>query len=155
MLLTDGNNFVLYTFDARKRVHQRLHWGFDNIIEASLYLEDFIKKLAADNPVERGYDPSADMRPDAEPGARSGTPEAHQGPGQPFDAPLGMEQDAVHHGASFGSSSQAPAARFSELREAAVEEALRLARFHPIVTAHYGLPPYPKPAYHDLPLYST
>ena len=33
----------------------------------------------------------------------------------------------------------------TEMQDADMQEALRLARFHPWVTAVYGLPPYAKP----------
>lgn len=64
VLLTDGNIHVLYINNPRLDVHQRLYWDFDNIFHAANYLEDLVKKLAADNPAPCGYDPTEEDDPD-------------------------------------------------------------------------------------------
>ena len=58
VLLTDGNIHVLYIYNPRVDMHQQLYWRFDRILDAAMYLEALVKKLAASNPVRRGYDPS-------------------------------------------------------------------------------------------------
>jgi len=52
-----------------------------------------------------------------------------------------------HHGTSRTATSMSLGQRhcLTEMQDADMQEALRLARFHPCVTAVYGLPPYAKP----------
>ena len=57
-----------------------------------------------------------------------------------------------HHGTSrtVGSSSLCQQHGLTEIQDADMQDALRLARFHPCVTAVYGLPSYAKPTSYGL-----
>lgn len=135
VLLTDGNIHVLYINNPRLDVHQRLYWDFDNIFHAANYLEDLVKKLAADNPAPCGYDPTEEDDPDPQGDASMRDfpppdyyehslerPSSEAGPGRAQRSP--SASDSRRHRQSVYSS---------ELRDAGLQEALRLARFHPVV----------------------
>ena len=151
VLLTDGNIHVLYIYNQKAKMHQRLYWGFDRILDAALYLEDLVKQLAACNPLPRGYDPSLpdDPLPRGDTGMRDPPPDddedmpeqppTESGPGRAQRSP--SASDSHSHQQSVHSE---------EWRDAEREEAFRLAMFHPVVTTTIGLPPYPKPRKYDL-----
>jgi len=161
VLLTDGNIMILYTHNNKRKAHQRMYWGFDQILDASIYLEELVKRIAFDNPLMPGYVPGQDDQPDS-----------HDGPGTDLGGP-NMNHDSFVHDdidTTMTGTEQAPASlrtagsmslsrshcqqgskvHIDELHDAEMQEALRLARFHSCVTTVYGLPKYAKPKSYGL-----
>ncbi|CAL8467349.1 g6886 [Coccomyxa elongata] len=156
VLLTDGNIHVLYIYNRRRNDHQRLYWSFDNILDAAIYLEALVKKLAAANPAPHGYDPNEPDDADAEgdAGMRDLPPDYHEhSPEQPSSEAGSSHAQGTPSVSDSHHHRHQQSVYSSELRDAELQEALRLARFHPVVANVYGLPSYPKPQYYDLPLY--
>ena len=162
VLLTDGNNMALYIHNARRNKHQRMYWGFGQILAASCYLAELVKQIARDNPARQPYIVGHDDQPESpqDPGTE------HEGPGT---TPEGhsMEHDESKHNASDNDNSTTNAESNSgtprttgpvsmnqhwltDMQDAEMQEALRIARFHPCVTAVYGLPRYPRPKAYGL-----
>ena len=151
VLLTDGNIHVLYIYNPRVGMHQQLYWSFDRIVDAAMYLEALVKKLAASNPVQHGYDPSVPDDPlsqDNNTGMRDPPPVHDEDmPEQPSSE---AGPYAQHSPSSSDSHSHQQSVQSEEWRDAELKEALRLAMFHPVATTLLGLPPYPKPRKYDL-----
>ena len=156
VLLTDGNIMVLYTHNTKLNAHQRMYWDFGQIVDASLFLEELVKQIALNNPLMRGYIPGQDDQPDSPeaPGTGHGGPSTdHLKPSMDHDECEQNDKDTPwtnaeqHHGTSRTATSMSLGQRhcLTEMQDADMQEALRLARFHPCVTAVYGLPPYAKP----------
>ena len=161
VLLTDGNIMILYVHNTKLSAHQRLYWDFGQILEASIYLEELVKQIALNNPLMRAYIPGQDDQPEPreDPGREHG--------GRHTDhADLGMDDDECerddkgfpmtsakqHHGTSRSAASRSLGQRhcLTEMQDADMQEALRLARYQPCVTAVYGLPSYAKPCSYGL-----
>ena len=158
VLLTDGNNMALYIHNARLDEHQRMYWGFGQILDASCYLAELVKQIARDNPARQPYNIGHDDRPESP--QDLGT--EHEGPGTtPEEHSMG--HDESKHNASDNdnsvtnveSNSGTPTRTtrpmsmnqqwLSDMQDAEMQVALRVARFHPCVTPVYGLPRYSKP----------
>ena len=77
VLLTDGNIMVLYAHNNRLKAHQRMYWYSDQILDASICLEELVKQIASDNPLMPGYVPGQDDQPDSYggPGMDQGSPD--------------------------------------------------------------------------------
>ena len=128
VLLTDGNNMVLYFHNARHSAHVRMYWDFDQILDASMYLEELVKHIALKTPL---------------------MPSCVLGQKDQLDPP---EDPGMEHGASCtdavttcstgaGPMSLCQQHCLTETQHADLQEALRLARSHPCVIALYGHPP--------------
>ncbi|KAL0034281.1 hypothetical protein WJX77_006971 [Trebouxia sp. C0004] len=161
VLLTDGNIMILYAHNTKLSAHQRLYWDSGQILEASLYLEELVKQIALNNPLMRAYIPGQDDQPEPheDPGRERGGPHTDH-------ADLGMDGNECerddkgtpmtnaeqHHGTSRSAGSRSLGQRhcLTEMQDADMQEALRLARYQPCVTAVYGLPPYAKPSSYGL-----
>ena len=161
VLLTDGNTMVLYAHNAKLSAHQRLYWDFGQILEASIYLGELVQQIALTNPLMRAYIPGQDDQPELreEPGREHGGP--HTDPADLGRDDVECEHDdkgfsitsaKQHHGTSrtAGSTSFGQRHCLTEMQDADLQEALRLARYHPCVTAVYGLPSYAKPSSYGL-----
>ena len=156
VLLTDGNIMILYVHNTKLSAHQRMYWGFHQILDASIYLGELVKQIAMSNPLTRSYKPGQDDQPESpeDPGTE------HRGPGTDH-AELSMNFDegehdvegtpmtnAEHHHDTSRTARSMPLGQrlcLTEMQDADMQEALRLARFHPCVKAVHGLPPYAKP----------
>lgn len=154
VLLTDGNNMVLYVHNTKLNAHQRMYWDFGQILDASTYLAELVNKIALNNPLMRGYIPGQDDQPKSPKDPSTDHEGPSTDPAEPSmdqdgcehdddDAPLtNAEQD---HGTLRTARSLGLRHCLTDMQDADMQEALRLARFHPCVTAVYGLPPYAKP----------
>jgi hypothetical protein len=168
VLLTDGNVMVLYVHNKKLKAHQRMHWDFDQIVDASIFLEELVKHIALENPLMRGYIIGQDHQPDfsEDPGTEHGGPGTEHGGSGSDHVEFSMDHDECeqndqdtpstsaeqHHGSSRTATSMPLGQQYSltEMQDADMQEALRLARFHPCVTAVLGLPPYAKPNFYGL-----
>lgn len=142
VLLTDGNIMVLYIHDIRLNSHQRIYWGFGHIVDASTYLAELLKEIAFTNPVLPGYDPREDNKP------RSPEDRGTDHDEREHDVKHAPMTTAEQHQGSTTTARSVPLGQqhcLTEMQDADMQEALRLARFHPCVTAVCGLPPYAKP----------
>ncbi|BDA46435.1 hypothetical protein COCOBI_08-5280 [Coccomyxa sp. Obi] len=154
VLLTEGNINIIFIYNPRLKVVQKLYWGFEDITAAAIYLGDLVKRLDAESSVAPGYDPVEDdlHGPQGDVCMREPEPNFEHLP----------EEPSVKAGPSstppslFSSDSPChqPSVHDSEGRDAELQEALRLASYHPMVTAEFGIPPYPKPLSYDIPLHS-
>ena len=161
VLLTDGNTMILYVHNTKISAHQRMYWGFHQILDASIYLGELVKQIALSNPLTRSYIPGQDDQPASpeDPGTERGGPSTdhaelsrdldegeHDVKGTP------MTNAKKHRDTSRPARSMPLGQRLclTEMQDADMQEALRLARFHPCVKAVYGLPPYAKPNFYEL-----
>ena len=160
VVLTDGNIMVMYVHNTKLNAHQRMYWGFDQILAASFYLAELVKQIAMNNQLMRSYIPGHDDQPDSLEDPSSG----RKGP-RPDSAEPSMDHKESKHNISdnpltkassdHGVSRTAGSMSFkkqclTDMQDADMQDALRVARFHPCVTAVYGLPPYAKPTSHGL-----
>lgn len=156
MLLTDGNSMILYIYDARLNVHQRMHWDFSQIWDASIYLEELVKHIALNKSLMRGYITGRDEQPESPGDPRT----EHRGPTTDHAEPSTDHDEREHDGKETRMTnaerkhSMPGTARFTsvcprhcltEMQVADMQEALQLARFQPFVTAVYGCPLYARP----------
>lgn len=157
VLLTDGNIMVLYIHNAKLNAHQRMYWDFSQIWEASDYLAALLNHIALTSTLTQGCAPGQDHQPDS-----TENPSAdHTGPSRdPPEPGMGHDQrehdhkhnsvtqDVQDHDTSKTANHMSLGQRYhlTDMQDADMREALRLARFHPCVTAVYGLPPYAKPS---------
>ena len=160
-MLTNGNIMILYVHNTKLSAHQRMYWGFHQILDASMYLGELVKQIALRNPLSRGYIPGKDDQPESpeDPATEHGGPSTDH-------AELSMDLDEgehdvkgtpmthaePHHDTSRTARSMLLGQQLflSEMQDADMQEALPLARFHPCVKAVYGLPPYAKPKSYGL-----
>ena len=155
VLLTDGNIMIVYAHNTKLNVHQRMYWDFGQIWDASIYLEELVKQIALKHPLMRGYIPGQDDQPESprDPcteDRRSSTD--HAEPSMDHDECEHDNKDTpmtnamkTHGTSSTAGSMSLKQHRLTDLQDADMQESLRLARFHPCVTAVYGLPSYAKP----------
>ena len=161
VLLTDGNIMILYVHNTKLSAHQRMYWGFHQILDASIYLEELVKQIALSNPLTRFYIPGQDDQPDSpeDPGTEHGGPSTDhaeldvnldEGEHDVMGTPMTIAEH--YHDTSRTARSMPLGQRLclTEMQDADMQEALRLARFHPCVKAVYGLPPYSKPKSYGL-----
>ena len=130
--------------------------GTGQILDASLFLEEFVKQIALNNPLMRGYIPGQDDQPDSLEAPGTG----HTGPST-YHVKASLNHDECeqndkdtpwtnveqHHGTSRTATSMSLGQRhrLTEMQDADMQEKLRFARFDPCITAVYGLRPYAKP----------
>lgn len=161
VLLTDGNTMILYVHNTKISAHQRMYWGFHQILDASIYLGELVKQIALSNILTRSYIPGQDDQPASpeDPGTERGGPSTDR-------AELSRDLDEGEHDVKGTPMTNAKEHRdtsrparsmplgerlcLTEMQDADMQEALRLARFHPCVKAVYGLPPYAKPNSYEL-----
>ncbi|KAL0052839.1 hypothetical protein WJX82_008452 [Trebouxia sp. C0006] len=161
VLLTDGNTMIFYVHNTKISAHQRMYWGFHQILDASIYLGELVKQIALSNPLTRSYIPGQDDQPASpeDPGTERGGPSTDR-------AELSRDLDEGEHDVKGTPMTNAKEHRdtsrparsmllgerlcLTEMQDADMQEALRLARFHPCVKAVYGLPPYAKPNSYEL-----
>ncbi|KAL0052840.1 hypothetical protein WJX82_008452 [Trebouxia sp. C0006] len=76
VLLTDGNTMIFYVHNTKISAHQRMYWGFHQILDASIYLGELVKQIALSNPLTRSYIPGQDDQPASpeDPGTERGGP---------------------------------------------------------------------------------
>ena len=92
VLLTDGNIMILYVHNSKLSAHQRMYWGFHQILDASMYLGDVVKQIALSNPLTRSYIPGQDDQPESpeDPSTERGGPSTDH-------AELSMDLDEGEH----------------------------------------------------------
>ena len=155
------NIMILYVHNTKMSAHQRMYWGFHQILDASIYLGELVEQIALSNPLMRSYIPGQDDEPECpeDPGTDHGGPSTdHAELSRNFDEGehdfkgTPMTRAEAHRDTSRTAGSMPLGQRLclTEMQEADMQEALRLARFHPCVKAVYGLPPYAKPNFYEL-----
>ena len=164
VVLTDGNIMVMYVHNTKLNAHQRIYWGFDQIFAASVYLAELVKQIALNNQLMRSYIPGHDDEPEPPEDAGAGRKGPNTGPDAGPDEPSMDHEESKHDdgnnsltkvASKHGSSRTAGFVSLkqqclTDMQDADMQDALRLARFHPCVTAVYGLPPYAKPKSYGL-----
>lgn len=160
VVLTDGNIMVMYVHNTKLNAHQRIYWGFDQILAASVYLAELVKQIALNNPLMRGYIPGHDDQPESPQDLGTGRKGPNAGPDEPSmdheeskqnDSDNPLTKAGSKHGISRTAGSMPLKQQcLTDMQDADMQDALRLARFHPCVTAVYGLPPYAKPTSYGL-----
>ena len=156
VVLTDGNIMVMYVHNTKLNMHQCMYWGFDQIFAASVYLAELVKQIALNNQLTRGYIPGHDDQPESpeDPGTgrkRPDEPSMNHEESKHNDGDISLTKVASKHGISRTAGSVSLKQQcLTDMQHADMHDALRLARFHPCVTAVYGLPPYEKPKSYGL-----
>ena len=160
VVLTDGNIMVMYVHNTKLNAHQRIYWGFDQILAASFYLAELVKQIALNNQLMRGYIPGHDDQPKSQQDPGTGHKGPNAGPDEPSmdheeskqnDSDNSLTKAGSKHGISRTAGSMSLKQQcLNNMQDADMQDALRLARFHPCVTAVYGLPPYAKPTSYGL-----
>ena len=156
VLLTDGNIMIVYVHNTKLNVHQRMYWDFDQIWDASMYLEELVKQIALKHPLMRGHIPGQDDQPESPRDPRIEHRRSSTDHAEPSmdhdecehdnkDTPMTNATKNYGTSGTEGSMSVRQQHGLTEMQDADMQEALRLARFHPCVTAVYGLPSYAKP----------
>lgn len=131
VLLTDGNIHIIFIYNPRLKVVQKLYWGFEDITAAAIYREDLVKRLDAESSVAPGYNPAEDdlHDPQGDVGMCELDPNCEHFPEQP-SAQAGPSSTLPSLVSSSGPCHQ-PSVHSSELKDAEVQEALRIASYHP------------------------
>ncbi len=161
VLLADGNIMVLYVHNTKLNAHQRMYWDFDQIVDASIFLEKLVKQIALNSPLMRGYIPGEDDKSDSSEDSGMGhggsgidraEPSMDHGECMQKDKEPPLTNAEQRHGSSRTAMSMFLGQQhcLTEMQDAEMQEALRLARFHPCITAVLGLPPYAKPTFYGL-----
>ena len=161
VLLTDGNIMILYVHILKLNKHHRVYWSFDQIEDASMYLQALVKQIALNNPLILESIPGQDDQPDppGDPGTRhrgldtdSAEPSMHHDECEHDDRDTQAADVAGNHGMSWnaGHTSLGQQHCLTDMQDAEMQQAMRLARFHPCVTAVYGLPRFAKPKSYGL-----
>ena len=161
-MLTDGNT-ILYVHNPKLNKHHRVYWSFNQIGDASMYLQALVKQIALNNVLILESIPGQDDQPDlpGDPGIRHRGPDID--PAEPSmhhdecehddrDTHVHAADVAGNHGTSWnaGHTSLGQQCCLTDIQDAELQQAMRRARFHPCVTAVYGPPPFAKPKSYGL-----